>query len=109
MYAHGRLGTFKQQHDTGQNAKVVIVYPRVSCASSSSVGAGGGKAEGGEMVNTKSPEYIACAADLDSFKQKVALKVSQGDSWGRVGRQCGKYILFYAGLSILDYLISPPL
>ena len=72
-------GTFKQQHDTGQNSKYVIVYPRVTCASASSAGGGGGGGgAGAPLVNTKSPEYIACAADLESFKQKVGVKVREG-------------------------------
>ena len=33
-------GTFKQQHDTGQNLKYVIVYPRVTCSSAGKAAAG---------------------------------------------------------------------
>ncbi len=64
-------GTFKQQHDTGQNLKYVVVYPNVSCAS----GGNDKAAEGGVAVNTKSPEYVMCSSDLEGFKKKVNQKV----------------------------------
>ena len=78
-------GTFKQQHDTGQNAKVVIVYPRVACASSGSKGGAGDPGTTAAQVDSKSPEYMACSADLESFKAKVAQKVT---SW----RQCKRLL-----------------
>jgi hypothetical protein len=38
---HRPPGTFKQQHDTGQNLKYVVVYPHVACASAPPAGAAG--------------------------------------------------------------------
>ena len=74
-------GTFKQQHDTGQNLKYVIVYPRVAVAAAA-VG-GGGKAEGAlpsaaALPDTKTPEYMAACAGLETFRQMVASKC---ESW----------------------------
>ncbi|GAX77342.1 hypothetical protein CEUSTIGMA_g4788.t1 [Chlamydomonas eustigma] len=66
-------GTFKQQHDTGQNLKYVIIYPRVACSTSTS-----GKDEAVILVDPKSPQYIMCAADLEAFKTKFGQKIS---SW----------------------------
>ncbi len=78
-------GTFKQQHDTGQNLKYIIVYPRVTCASAGAGGgagkgkaAAGGSGEGGELLDTKSPEYIVTACELATFKEIVN---SKAGSW----------------------------
>ena len=77
-------GTFKQQHDTGQNLKYVIVFPRVTCATAGAAGksdpaaAGGGGGGGGDALDTKSPEYIVCACELSTFKEIVASKTT---SW----------------------------
>jgi hypothetical protein len=64
-------GTFKQQHDTGQNLKTVIVFPRVSCAEAKK-SVGGAAAEKPRQKN--SPEYIITASELDTFKEIVAAK-----------------------------------
>jgi hypothetical protein len=66
-------GTFKQQHDTGKNLIYIIVYPHVVCSAG-----GGNEADGGEKesaVNTKSPEYIVSACELDTFKDIVRIKL----------------------------------
>jgi hypothetical protein len=80
-----KTGTFKQQHDTGQNLKYLIVYPRVACAAAAAAapgGASGGKVgaagPGEEQLDTKSPEYIVSACELETFKEIVASKTS---SW----------------------------
>mmetsp|Transcript_28344 Transcript_28344/g.39030 ORF Transcript_28344/g.39030 Transcript_28344/m.39030 type:complete len:459 (+) Transcript_28344:10-1386(+) len=63
-------GTFKQQHDTGQNLKYLIVYPHVACSKS-----GAQKADSSTTadtaVNTSSPEYIVTACELATFKEIV--------------------------------------
>jgi len=64
-------GTFKQQHDTGQNLKYIIVYPRVTCSEKP---AGGGAAQEA-VVDRSSPEYIACACESATFKDMVNSKV----------------------------------
>jgi hypothetical protein len=75
------LGTFKQQHDTGQNLKYLIVYPRVACAATAAAAAAGGKpaAGGGAAaepeLDVKSPEYIVSACELETFKEIVHSKV----------------------------------
>ena len=73
-------GTFKQQHDTGQNLKYLIVFPRVTCASAGAAkAAAGGGGEGGEvLLDTKSPEYIVTACELTTFKEIVSSKTG---SW----------------------------
>lgn len=72
-------GTFKQQHDTGQNLKYLIVYPRVTCSaqgSSSKVEDNSGS--DGAAVDTKSPEYIVSACEMTTFKEIVSSKTQ---SW----------------------------
>lgn len=64
-------GTFKQQHDTGQNLKYLIVYPFVTCSKKP---AGGASTEAAR-VDTSSPEYIVCACESATFKDMVASKV----------------------------------
>ena len=71
-------GTFKQQHDTGQNLKYLLVFPRVACASAKSASAGGGAGELSDMPDLKSPEWLICSASLDIFKQMLRSKV---ESW----------------------------
>lgn len=67
-------GTYKQQHDTGQNLKYLIVYPRVACAS----GNAGAKAGGAEeaAMDEHSPEYIAMVADKSTFQDMVGAKIT---------------------------------
>lgn len=65
-------GTYKQQHDTGQNLKYLIVYPHVICASSLKAG---GTSEGAQViVDTQSPQYIVNACELVTFKEIVNSK-----------------------------------
>jgi hypothetical protein len=70
-------GTYKQQHDTGQNLKYLIVYPRVTC---SEVKEGGpnGEGESGAEVDTSSPEYIVNSCEMSTFMEIVGAKVQ---SW----------------------------
>lgn len=68
-------GTFKHQHDTGQNLKVIIVFPRVTCGESKE----GSKSNTSEPVlDTNSKEYVVCSAELETFKDIVNHKV---ESW----------------------------
>lgn len=65
-------GTFKQQHDTGQNLKYLIVYPRVACGMMK----GSEKAESESVtLDQSSPEYIVVACELATFQDIVASKV----------------------------------
>jgi polyhydroxyalkanoate synthesis regulator phasin len=66
-------GTFKQQHDTGQNLKYIIVYPFVTCANAATT-AGGGEGSA-VVVDPSSPEYIVCACESATLKDMVASKV----------------------------------
>lgn len=71
-------GTFKQQHDTGQNLKYLIVYPFVACAPKEG-GSGIGKAEQvEELLDTTSPDYLVSACELATFKDIIA---SKAPSW----------------------------
>ena len=67
-------GTFKQQHDTGQNLKYLIVYPRVTCSEKSPDAE---KAKEQEL-DTSSNEYLILASSLEIFKNLVASKTQ---SW----------------------------
>lgn len=67
-------GTFKQQHDTGQNLKYLIVFPHVSCSKASSVGE---KAESADpSLDDKSPEYIVMACEKATLLDIVSSKVT---------------------------------
>ena len=65
-------GTFKQQHDTGQNLKYLIVYPFVTCSQKPS----GGDVSQEREVDTSNPEYIVCACESATFKDMVVSKVT---------------------------------
>lgn len=67
-------GTFKQQHDTGQNLKYVIVYPHVACALAGGGGGGAAIGDGGAAMS-KTPQSIMCSTDLEGFKKRVNSKV----------------------------------
>jgi hypothetical protein len=70
-------GFFKQQHDTGQNLKYLVVYPFVACAPKE--GGGDLKAEPvEELLDTTSPDYLVSACELSTFKDIVA---SKSPSW----------------------------
>lgn len=73
--------TFKQQHDTGQNLKYVIVYPRVACASSGANKVAAKDSESSASaapLDIKTPEYMAAAAALDTFRH---MATSKCESW----------------------------
>lgn len=67
------VGTYKQQHDTGQNLKTISVFPRVTCSAGKQ---GGGVAASADKsaTGTKTPEYIIAASELDTFKEIVLAK-----------------------------------
>ncbi len=65
-------GTFKQQHDTGQNLKYLIVYPHVTCANKKTASAAVSAAP---QVDQTSPEYIILASEVATFREIVASKV----------------------------------
>lgn len=67
-------GTFKQQHDTGQNLKYLIVFPRVACSSATSEPAPAEAAS----VDVNTPEYIITAAQLSTFTEIINAKTQ---SW----------------------------
>ena len=72
-------GTYKQQHDTGQNLKTIIVFPRVQCGainSSNSTGKPQSNDNSTVTINVNSPEYIVAACELSTFKDIVASKTS---------------------------------
>ena len=72
-------GTFKQQHDTGQNLKYVIVYPHVTCSSAGKAAAGtNASTDNSAVLDTNTPEYIVTACVLATFKDIVNSKVN---SW----------------------------
>jgi hypothetical protein len=68
-------GTYKQQHDTGQNLKYLIIYPRVACASAPAA-AGSTNAAEASMMDEHSPEYVALVADKATFQDMVGAKVT---------------------------------
>mmetsp|Transcript_18382 Transcript_18382/g.30807 ORF Transcript_18382/g.30807 Transcript_18382/m.30807 type:complete len:464 (+) Transcript_18382:108-1499(+) len=71
-------GTFKQQHDTGQNLKYLIVYPFVTCANNTGSAENDGLEDGSGtgVLDTTSPEYITCASEASTFKDMVSKKVT---------------------------------
>jgi hypothetical protein len=71
-------GTFKQQHDTGQNLKTIAVFPRVTCADAKAEAEAPGGKSGGFSTNT--PEYIIAACELSTFQEVVAAKAP---SWAQ--------------------------
>jgi len=70
------MGTFKTQHDTGQNLKYLHVFPRVACANAKA--AGSSAAEAPDLPDQKTPEWMIASAGLDVFKQMLKSKV---ESW----------------------------
>ncbi len=84
-------GTFKQQHDTGKNLIYIIVYPRVACSEGGADGEDEDEKE--PAVNTKSPEYIVSACELDTFKDIVRIKLP----YWRQRKACLKILQEYKG------------
>ena len=72
-------GTYKQQHDTGQNLKYLVVFPHVKCASQgNSADASADAASVGP--NTSSKEYIVTACEFSTFGEIVSSKTQ---SWSQ--------------------------
>lgn len=67
-------GTFKQQHDTGQNLKYLIVFPHVACANATKESSAVTTSE--PVLDEKSPEYIVSACEVSTFKEIVQAKVA---------------------------------
>lgn len=65
-------GTYKQQHDTGQNLKYVIVFPFVNISNDQD------DKSSGKLKDKTSPEYLVAACEFSTFKDIVAAKV---ESW----------------------------
>lgn len=65
-------GTFKHQHDIGQNLKYVIVYPHVTCATK---GKASSEDSGDTLLDENSPEYLVLASELPTFQEMVGSKV----------------------------------
>lgn len=68
-------GTFKHQHDTGQNLKVIIVFPHLTCGQK---GEGSTSHVSTPILDTNSKEYLITAAELETFKEIISHKV---ESW----------------------------
>ena len=85
-------GTFKQQHDTGQNLKYVIVYPHVTCSSAGKASAGtDASSDGGAVLDTNTPEYIVTACELATFKDIVNSKVNSMATTQKVIESCARW------------------
>eukprot|EP00981_Chlorochromonas_danica_P003212 scaffold633_cov288-Ochromonas_danica.AAC.47 len=80
-------GSYKHQHDTGQNLKYLIVFPRLVCGqnhgqpsttTTTTAGAGGGGGGGKEEVlrDTSSPHYLLLTSPLPTFQAMIADKVT---------------------------------
>lgn len=77
-------GSYKHQHDTGQNLKYLIVFPRLVCGqnhgqpasttTAAGAGAGGGKEE--VLRDTSSPHYLLLTSPLPTFQAMIADKVT---------------------------------
>lgn len=63
-------GTFKHQHDTGQNLKYLIVYPNVACSSMK-------PAESpAEVLDRNAPSFLITVCKMDTFKAMVGDKMT---------------------------------
>lgn len=79
-------GSYKYQHDTGLNIKVIHVYPRaeqVGGDSGAGAGAGGGVVDSDEEEQTvniedMAPDYLCTIVEMDSFQKMVSTKTQ---SW----------------------------
>lgn len=67
-------GTFKQQHDTGQNLKYLIVFPNVGCSKGSKL-VGENEDTEDSKLDEKSPEYIVMACEKSTLVDIVGSKV----------------------------------
>ena len=66
-------GTFKQQHDTGQNLKYLIVFPHLTCGIKKDPDTINDEVS---SINISAPEYIVCACESATFKDMVSSKVT---------------------------------
>lgn len=66
-------GTYKQQHDTGQNLKYLIVYPNVTCANQKSNDSNNDNNT--PKIDMKSPEYIVRVCEVATLKEIVSQNV----------------------------------
>jgi hypothetical protein len=66
-------GFFKQQHDTGQNLKYLVVYPKVTCGDATKAGAE--DVAQAPTLDTNSPTHIVKVSEVATFKEIVASKV----------------------------------
>lgn len=79
-------GTYKQQHDTGQNLKYVIVYPHVSCAATAAAAKESNSKDSTashSRLDVNSPEYIVTACEKATLLEIVASKTT---SWSQKKR-----------------------
>lgn len=65
-------GSFKHQHDTGQNLKTITVFPHVECANQKTVSAP--SATTPESIDPKSIEYMITACEFSTFCDMVSSK-----------------------------------
>ena len=74
-------GTYKMQHDLGQNLKFFYVFPHIIPVMRAVTGPVAETSQG--ALDTKSKEYLVVAADVSTFKEMVTRKVL---SWGQKKR-----------------------
>jgi hypothetical protein len=70
-------GTFKQQHDTGQNLKTIAIFPRVACANTKEAEEAV-DATGHSPIATK--DSVIISADYSTFCEIITSKT---DSWSQ--------------------------
>lgn len=70
-------GTYKQQHDTGQNLKYLIIYPHVTCANQKQGGDNNDNNNNNNIpkIDMKSPEYIVRVCEVATLKEIVSQNV----------------------------------
>lgn len=73
-------GTYKQQHDTGQNLKTISIFPYVLCAMKSAEKAQAEEESGGRECMFDAKESAIISADLSAFCDIVKSKT---DSWSQ--------------------------
>jgi hypothetical protein len=78
-------GSFKQQHDTGKNLIYIIVYPKITWRPDAG---NGDEEEAGELIDSKSPEYLVTAASLEVFEDILDRKL---EFW-RQRKECLKIL-----------------
>lgn len=67
-------GTFKRQHDTGKDLIFFNVFPHVACSSAKD-SSDGKDAKTEPVLDTRSPEYLCMAAEMETFKEIVQSKL----------------------------------